>query len=52
MTKGDIVRFTFRVPEGVLEKIREEANRKGFSINSFILQILWEWVMTQKEERK
>ena len=37
------VRFTFRTPKELLGKVRKEADQKGVSVNSQLLQILWEW---------
>ena len=37
-------RFTFRIPNELLEMLKKEASKKGVSVNAQILQILWEWV--------
>ncbi len=36
-------RFTLRLPDKLFEKLNIEADRRGVSINSMILEILWEW---------
>lgn len=43
MTKDNRVRFTFRIPENIFEKLKAEAMLRGVSVNAFILQILWDW---------
>ena len=50
MTKGDFSRFTFRLPKTLLDKLKDEAYTKGCSVNSLILQILWEWLKKQDKE--
>lgn len=37
-------RFTLRLPRGLFEQLKNEANKTGVSVNAFILKILWEWV--------
>lgn len=44
MTKGEISRFTFRLPKSLLDRLKQDAYTKGCSVNSLILQILWEWL--------
>lgn len=46
--KDERVRFTFRLPQELMEKIKQSANKQGISLNAQILQILWEW--KKKEE--
>lgn len=43
MTKKT-ARFTFRLPKPLLEKLKKEAETKGVSLNSLILEILWQWI--------
>lgn len=38
-----ITRFTFRIPEQLLNQLKDRANFLGVSVNALILQILWEW---------
>ena len=38
------VRFTLRIPSDLLEQIGERATNEGFSMNSKILQIIYDWV--------
>ena len=44
MTNDKRVRFTLRLPNNLIEKLKNQANRQGISINALILNILWEWV--------
>ncbi len=41
--KEDRRRFTLRLPDELFEKLNIEAERRGLSINSMILEILWKW---------
>lgn len=50
MIKCEKVRFTFRLPKKLFEKIKDTANHEGISVNAFILQILWDWVEKQKNK--
>ena len=47
MTKDDRIRFTLRLPNELLNKLKEEARRQGVSLNALILQILWDWAKRQ-----
>ncbi|MCC0696241.1 Arc family DNA-binding protein [Clostridioides sp. ES-S-0048-02] len=42
--KDERVRFTFRLPTTLLEKIKDIASTEGSSMNSFILHILWDYI--------
>ncbi len=48
----NLVRFTFRMPKELSEKIKFVANKNGVSVNAQILFILREWVKEniKKEE--
>ena len=46
------VRFTFRIPNELLLKLKAEANEKGVSVNAQILQILWEWADHETNHRR
>lgn len=48
MTKDTRKRFTFRLPDGLFEKLQNEAGMQGLSLNALILQILWEWIDGKK----
>lgn len=48
MTK-EIVRFTFRIPKRLLEKIEIEAKETGVSKNAKLLEILWQWQENQAQ---
>lgn len=37
-------RFTFRLPDGLFEKLKNKADKQGLSLNAMILQILWDWM--------
>lgn len=45
-------RFTFRLPIKLMDLLKKEAIWKGSSVNALILQILWNWIKENKEERK
>lgn len=45
MTKNDVrCRFTFRLPNDLLESLKKEARKHGVSLNALMLQILWEYI--------
>lgn len=46
--EDDRTRFTFRMPGELLQKLKEQANRLGVSVNALILQVLWEWIQRDK----
>lgn len=51
MSKEDErMRFTFRMPEKLLNNLKCESERLGVSVNALILQILWEWA--EKDDKK
>lgn len=51
MSKEDgRTRFTFRIPEELLNSLKYESERIGVSVNALILQILWEWVEKKEKE--
>lgn len=37
-----------RLPEELLTKLEETAKKKGFTVNSLIIQILWGYVESKK----
>ena len=43
MKKDTRERFTLRLPENLLEKIRKQAEASGVSTNAMILEILRHW---------
>lgn len=49
MTK---VRFTYRPTQALFEKVAEEANKKGISINAEINNILYEYYFNAKERKE
>ncbi|PXX77385.1 Arc family DNA-binding protein [Dielma fastidiosa] len=48
----EIERFTFRIPNELLNVLKHEAEKKGVSNNAIILQILWSWVKENGKEWK
>ena len=48
-TEDSRVRFTFRVPDALYVKLKEEASRTGHSVNAVILNILEQWRKTTAE---
>nr|DAU88536.1 MAG TPA: antitoxin [Caudoviricetes sp.] len=38
------MRFTLRLPENLLTRLGKASNELGVSINSLIIQILWDYV--------
>ncbi|ENY8941364.1 Arc family DNA-binding protein [Clostridioides difficile] len=42
--KDERVRFTFRLPATLLEKMKIRASTEGSSMNSLILHILWDYI--------
>ncbi|HBF6021162.1 TPA: Arc family DNA-binding protein [Clostridioides difficile] len=44
------VRFTFRLPAPLLEKIKNRASIEGSSMNSLILHILWDYIKEIESE--
>lgn len=44
MTKtDDRARYTFRLPGELLDRLKREAAKKGYSVNALILHILEDW---------
>ena len=52
MTKDERVRFTFRLPNELFNKVKFEASKQGVSVNALILQILWDWVDSKETIKK
>lgn len=50
MSKDERKRFTFRIPEELYVRLKEEAEKQGVSFNALILQILWQWVREEEKE--
>ena len=46
------IRFTFRMPKELSEKIKYVSSKNGVSVNAQILQILWEWVKRNESEKQ
>lgn len=47
-----MTRFLINLTEELKFILKQEAKNKGQTLNGLIRQILWEWVKTQKEEKK
>lgn len=44
MSKEDErIRFTFRLPGELYNRLKSESDKMGVSINALTLKILWEW---------
>lgn len=52
MKKDTRERFTLRVPTQLFQLLQAEAAETGFSTNSYILKILWDWKEKQENEEK
>jgi hypothetical protein len=43
--------FTLRMPENLRDKLKKIVKEKGLTLNSLILQILWDWINYLEKER-
>lgn len=50
--RDDRARFTFRMPEKLLTQLKKESEGLGVSVNALILQILWEWVKENADQKE
>lgn len=41
--KNERIRFTLRLPNELMDKLKQAAQEQELSINSLILHILWNW---------
>jgi predicted HicB family RNase H-like nuclease len=41
---------TIRPPEDLHNILRDAARKNGYTLNGFILQILWDWVKAQENK--
>ena len=48
MTK--ITRSTLRIPEELLDGLKEIAQRKGQTLNGLIRDILWDWLERERRQ--
>lgn len=48
MKNNDRVRFTFRLPSDLFEKVNQMAFNQGVSKNALILQILWDYMQSKE----
>jgi len=44
--------FTLRLPIELWEKVKYAAEQRGYTLNQFILQILWAYVENKKPPRR
>lgn len=42
--------MTIRPPDSLRKHLKWAAKKKGFTLNSFVLQILWEWDKKNENE--
>ena len=42
-SKNERIRFTLRLPNELMDKLKQAAQEQELSINSLILHILWNW---------
>lgn len=47
-----MIQTTLRVPEALYIRIKEEAQRKGMTLNAYVLNILWEFHESVNAEKK
>lgn len=40
---NDVERFTLRIPKELKVKLESQRKQMGVSLNSLVLQILWDW---------
>lgn len=40
---NDVERFTLRIPKELKVKLERQRKQMGVSLNSLVLQILWDW---------
>ena len=48
----EIVVKTLRMPKKLSNILKEFAREEGHTLNSLILQILWDWVKKQRRDKK
>lgn len=41
--RDERVRFTFRLPDELMNRLKQVAQERELSVNSLMLQILWSW---------
>ena len=52
MTKDKRVRFTLRLPQGLLKVYKNEALNKGVSLNALFVNIFGDWLKQHKQMNK
>lgn len=40
----EVSRFTLRINKNLKEQLEKTGNKMGISLNSLVVQILWDWV--------
>ncbi|MCD8149116.1 MAG: toxin-antitoxin system HicB family antitoxin [Clostridiales bacterium] len=38
-----VVQTTIRMPEELHQKLKEEAERRGLTLNALLIHVLWKW---------
>lgn len=41
---NDTARFTLRLPSELKERLTERSEKMGISLNSLVIQLLWQWL--------
>ena len=47
---NDVERFTLRIPKELKVKLESQRKQRGVSLNSLVLQILWDWKKKASQE--
>lgn len=46
---NDAVRFTLRITKALKQQLNNRSQQMGISVNSLVIQILWDWVAQQAQ---
>ena len=49
---NDAVRFTLRITKAIKQQLNNRSQQMGISVNSLVIQILWDWVAQQTQNLK
>lgn len=52
MTNEDRVRFTLRLPPGLMKSLKDEAAQRGLTINALMSGVIWGHVQAAERARK
>ncbi len=47
---NDVEKFTLRIPKELKVKLENQKKQMGVSLNSLVLQILWDWKKKASQE--